>query len=106
MNATVLHYIRGDAKCRSQVKGKVCGRRQSEHVGGRCPEIDKAYCSQRGVKRISLSMNHLEIDAAQHIVNGMLAGKKTEELRTHKGFNDLAKLVLSAAQRARKAGGR
>jgi hypothetical protein len=101
MNAAVVHYIRGDAKCRSQVRGKVCGHRLSAHVDGRCPEIPKEYCSQRGEKRISLSMNLREIDAAAHILNGILAGKPLAELRSHVGFRDLARVVLSTQQRAK-----
>lgn len=102
MNA-VVRPIRADAKCRRMYSGKRCGARLAEHVDGMCPGIDAStFLRQRPAKhRVSLSMTDDAIEAAQHIVSGLLMGKSAADLRSHKGFTDLAKVVISTAKRAR-----
>ena len=102
MNAQIIH-IKGDPKCRRVHQNKLCGARKSQHADGKCPDNPGTFTGQNASKtRVSLSMNEDAVDAAHHVVKGLLAGKQASEMRDHVGFKDFAKVVLATAQRMRE----
>src|SRR5688500_10168305 len=102
MNATVS-YIRGDSKCRRKAHGKMCDRRQSEHVGGVCPGSGKTFVPQGHGEspRVSLSIGADEVELAHEILTGVASGRDLRMVARSKTFARLARTVLLTAQRAK-----